>query len=81
MTETMATGAMAAMFTGYRAGALVVDMHARRMGVMQARTEEGYPIAPVDGSGDRWTVRSMDRLRLATNEERRALGLGPRSVD
>ncbi|MEU1814837.1 hypothetical protein ABZ543_06545 [Streptomyces roseifaciens] len=77
----MTRKAGAALWTGYRAGALVVDRDTDRMGVMQARTEDGYPIAPVDGSGDRWTVRSMDRLRLATNEERRAIGLGPRSVD
>ncbi|GGX77555.1 hypothetical protein [Streptomyces hiroshimensis] len=71
----------AALWTGYRAGALVVDRDTGRMGVMQARTEDGYPIAPVDGSGGRWTARSMDRLRIATNEERKALGLSPRRVD
>ncbi|MGK5731173.1 hypothetical protein [Streptomyces sp. URMC 124] len=71
----------AALWTGYRAGALVVDRGTGRMGVMQPRTDDSYTIAPVDGSGGRWTVRSMDRLRLATNDERKALGLGPRSVD
>ncbi|MCQ8769637.1 hypothetical protein [Streptomyces telluris] len=77
----MTNKAGAALWTGYRPGALVVDMDTGRMGVMQALTKDGYPIEPVGESGDRWTVRSMSRLRLATNDERRAIGLAPRSAD
>ncbi|MEV6669285.1 hypothetical protein [Streptomyces sp. NPDC051162] len=75
MTET--TGA--ALWTGYRSGALVVDRTTGRLGVSHAFDGEKYTLAGV-GSAERWTAPAT-AVRLATDEERRTLGLGPRSVD
>ncbi|WP_116211888.1 hypothetical protein [Streptomyces olivoreticuli] len=75
MTET--TGA--ARWTGYRPGALLVDKTADRLGVSHAFDGEKYTLAGI-GTTERWTAPAR-AIRLATDEERRALGLGPRSVD
>ncbi|MEU2870382.1 hypothetical protein ABZ769_14430 [Streptomyces olivoreticuli] len=75
MTETT----RAALWTGYRSGALVVDKTNDRLGVSTAFDGEKYTLAGV-GSAERWTAPAAS-IRLATNEERRTLGLGPRDVD
>ncbi|MEV6674163.1 hypothetical protein [Streptomyces sp. NPDC051162] len=74
MTET--TGA--ALWTGYRSGALVVDKTTGRLGVSHAFDGERYTLAGV-GSTERWTAPAA-AIRLATDEERRTLGLGPRDM-
>ncbi|MFF4529806.1 hypothetical protein ACFY1P_11080 [Streptomyces sp. NPDC001407] len=75
MTEP--TGA--ALWTGYRSGALVMDRTTGRLGVSHAFDGERYTLAGI-GNADRWTTPAA-AVRLATNEERRTLGLGPRDVD
>ncbi|MGW2367098.1 hypothetical protein ACWCZ5_16140 [Streptomyces sp. NPDC001667] len=75
MTEP--TGA--ALWTGYRSGALVMDKANARLGVSIAFDGAKYTLAGV-GSAERWTTPAT-AVRLATDEERRTLGLGPWSVD
>ena len=64
--------------TGYRSGALVVDEGTGDMGVMHGPTGEGYLIRQVGGTRV-WTA-PLHRLRIATDGERRAVGLSPRST-
>ena len=66
--------------TGYRSGVLVVETATGRMGITQTQTGDGITVKPLDDEPT-WTAPSIRGLRLATNAERRALGLGPRSVD
>ncbi|PAU50590.1 hypothetical protein CK936_01805 [Streptomyces albireticuli] len=66
--------------TGYRSGVLVVERATGLMGVTQPRTTDGIRVMPLDG-GEPWTVQGTAGLRLATEQERAKLGLGPRRVD
>ncbi|MEU7106679.1 hypothetical protein ABZ951_16710 [Streptomyces sp. NPDC046215] len=61
--------------SGYRSGTLVADMDTGRVGVLHVGGD--YSVTVKTGA-ETWVPARHDRLRLATDEERRALGLGPR---
>ncbi|RLU83114.1 hypothetical protein CTZ27_29515 [Streptomyces griseocarneus] len=67
-------------WTGYRAGALVVDKTNGRVGVSTAFDGEQYTLRWSKGDPPEWTA-PKNAVRLATNKERAALGLSPRRVD
>ncbi|GHF51586.1 hypothetical protein GCM10010218_36500 [Streptomyces mashuensis] len=68
----------AARWVGYRAGVLVMDESVNRVGVSTAFDGMTYTLVGVDGSAT-WQA-DVRSVRLATDTERQALRLAPRSA-
>lgn len=59
----------------HRSGTLVADMDTGRVGVQHVAPCGKITVRLRD---EEWTPADPSRLRVATDDERRALGLGPR---